>query len=167
MAAQTKISHIASIWAEGAQIGMVCFRKENKTYTPLDSWRSNLAGFSFNFVEILEQWKQKYSLTRAILNKPPSSQSNSKRHPILTIIPVSCKTQPAIEIFEGLAYLHHHLQQDTLDFSHYPKNRLMEQVSRVDTDRNPIVLAFLQGIAVQSSGAVVPSVGRRQSPKMD
>lgn len=145
----------ASIWAEGTQMAMVAIAKLNgDVFHPLASWRSNLSAFDFGFVEVLKDWEERFSVDNAIVNEVPetSSSKSSRKHPIAEIIDVSCKKKPSIEPFEGLIYLHYHMQQKALDFHFYPDHaRLLEQVKRIDRDPSPVVMAFLQGLVFEPS----------------
>lgn len=146
---------VASIWAEGTQMAMVAIAKLNgDIFHPLASWRSNLSAFDFGFVEVLKDWEERFSVDRAIVNESPetASSKSTRKHPIAEIIDISCSKKPSIEPFEGLVYLHYHMQQDAIDFFHYPDHaRLLEQVKRIDRDPNPVVMAFLQGLVFEPS----------------
>lgn len=155
---------IASIWAEDYAIAMVLFKKVGEIHTPLESWRSNLSAFDFGFVEVLEKWQADHGLTKAVMNEPPDYKGKAARHPIKSISPVRTDLKPEIELFEGLASLYYAIQQETIDFTHYNKARFMEQIKRLDTNRDPAVMAFLQGIVKPASGGYGKSKSKDLTP---
>lgn len=166
MATKQRENVLASIWAEGFGIGIVLFNKTGKTYQPLASWKSNLAAFDFGFVNVLKQWQNEHGLNKVIMNLPSDYKGKVARHPIRVILPVrDIELRPEIEPLEGLASLFNCIQQDRIDFSQFSKDRLLEQVKRLDTSRDPVVFAFLQAVTEEAPSGV--GVSRRKNANVD
>lgn len=157
MAVRERETVLASVWAENCEIAMVLFKKSGETYTPLAYWKSNLSVFNFGFAEVLEEWQAAHGLNKVQINQPVTYTGDLRKHPILKLMPASTTAEMVerIEPIEGLANLHYGIQQNTIDFSHYSKNRLLEQIKRLDEKRDPVVLAFLQGISNKGSPGLV------------
>jgi hypothetical protein len=143
-------------------MAMVVMAKRNGLIYPLESWQSSLSTLDFGFADVLTNWSHKFNTDGAIINTTPETDgAKTYKHPIAELVDIPCSKKPTIQPFEGLVYFHQHQKANTLEFSEYPDHhRLLEQIRRIDKDRNALVMAFLQGLVYEPMDVRPPRTSR-------
>jgi hypothetical protein len=144
----TDLKRFASIWTDGVKVGLMAFEKTDKTLKPVNEWQSSQQTMNFDFAIILKEWHAAAPLERAIVNNLDGIEP--QKHPAkrLLIAWLSTDVVDPVLPFEGLASYQETLGGGRLDLAGYPGGvRLTERIQRLSGTTEPLLLAFLQGIA--------------------
>jgi hypothetical protein len=134
----------ASIWTDGAVVGMMIFEKSPGHLLPINEWQSSIQNFAF--VGVLKGWHKADPLDRALVN--PLAGFEPETHPVRTMLAAVLRVEviKAMPVFEGLAGYQEATEAGRLSLAGYAGGeRLIERMSRVD--KGALTMAFLQGIA--------------------
>jgi hypothetical protein len=136
----------ASIWTDGAVVGMMIFEKCPGHLIPISEWQSSIQNFAF--VGVLKGWHKADPITSVITNDLAGFEPET--HPIKTMMAAVLRVEviKAMPVFEGLAGYQEATTARRLDLAGYAGGeRLIERMSRVDGKPDAILMAMLQGIA--------------------
>jgi hypothetical protein len=137
----------ASIWTDGAVVGMMIFEKCPGHLIPISEWQSSIQNFAF--VGVLKGWHQSQPLDRALVNDLAGFEPDA--HPVRTMLAAVLRVEvvEAMPAFEGLAAYQESTTAGRLNLADYAGGeRLIERLARVDGKHlDSLTMAFLQGIA--------------------
>jgi hypothetical protein len=140
------VHRFASIWTDGAVVGMMIFEKCPGHLIPISEWQSSIQNFAF--VGVLKGWHQSQPIERALVNGLAGFEPEA--HPVRTMLAAVLRVEvvtPA-PVFEGLAAYQEATEAKRLDLASYSGGeRLLERLSRIVGHRPAILMAMLQGIA--------------------
>jgi hypothetical protein len=140
------VHRFASIWTDGAVVGMMVFEKCPGHLVPISEWQSSIQNFAF--VGVLKGWHQSQPLDRALVNDLRGFEP--EQHPVRRMLAAVLRVEvvaPA-PVFEGLAAYQEARQAGRLDLAGYAGGeRLIERMKRHGGPVEVVMMAFLQGIA--------------------
>jgi hypothetical protein len=140
------VHRFASIWTDGAVVGMMIFEKCPGHLVPISEWQSSIQNFAF--VGVLKGWHKADPITSVITNDLAGFEPET--HPIKTMMAAVLRVDviKAVPVFEGLAAYQEATEAKRLDLASYSGGeRLLERLSRIVGHRPAILMAMLQGIA--------------------
>jgi hypothetical protein len=137
----------ASIWTDGAVVGMMIFEKCPGHLIPISEWQSSIQNFAF--VGVLKGWHKADPITSVIVNGLRGLES--EQHPVRRMLAAVIRVEvvEAMPAFEGLAAYQESTTAGRLNLADYAGGeRLIERLARVDGKHlDSLTMAFLQGIA--------------------
>jgi hypothetical protein len=136
----------ASIWTDGAVVGMMIFEKSPGHLIPISEWQSSIQNFAF--VGVLKGWHKADPITSVITNDLAGFEPET--HPIKTMMAAVLRVDviKAVPVFEGLAAYQEATEAKRLDLASYSGGeRMKERLARIVGHRPAILMAMLQGIA--------------------
>jgi hypothetical protein len=144
----TDLKRFVSMWTDGIKVGLMAFEKTDKYLKPVNEWQSSHQAMNFDFAAILKEWHAATPIEKAIVNG--LNGIDSQKHPVKQLLAPYLKVdvvEPVLP-FEGLAAYQEALTTERLDLAGYPGGaRLTERIQRLSGSPEPLLMAFLQGIA--------------------